>query len=92
MGKDVHTWFGLSYSNYLVLQRALMESMPEDWQDRFVKLLEEMEEYYGYPDIPSRFMVKVRARKDDGSFIPDPVPHYRHAPKLTKKDFKSWIK
>jgi len=26
---DIHTWFGLTYANYLVLPRTLLQSMPE---------------------------------------------------------------
>jgi hypothetical protein len=38
----VHAWFGLSYSNYLVLHRTLMQSMPVEWQRRMVACLEEL--------------------------------------------------
>lgn len=92
VAKDIHSWFSLSYANYLVLHRAMLQSMPDDWQDKFVNLLDEMEKYYGYPDIPRTFHVKVRARGNDGKFMKDPVPHYRHAPKLTARDFTSWFK
>jgi hypothetical protein len=40
--RDVHTWFSLSYSNYLVFPRTFMQSMPAEWQERMVDLLEEM--------------------------------------------------
>lgn len=30
----IHGFFGLSYSNYLVLPRTLMQSMPVAWQER----------------------------------------------------------
>jgi hypothetical protein len=40
--RDIHTYFGLTYSNYLVLHRTLLQSMPEDWQHRFVTVLEEL--------------------------------------------------
>ncbi len=39
---DVHTWFGLTYANYLVLPRTLLQSMPLAWQARFVALLREL--------------------------------------------------
>lgn len=42
----VHTWFGLSYSNYQVLHRTLMQSMPDGWQDRMVGCLEELRDAY----------------------------------------------
>lgn len=44
----VHTWFSLSYANFLVWHRAHMQSMPLEWQERFVDLAEEMEA--AYPD------------------------------------------
>jgi hypothetical protein len=38
----VHASFGLSYSNYLVWPRTLMQSMPEEWQERFAALAGEL--------------------------------------------------
>lgn len=45
---DIHTWFGLSYSNYLVLHRSLLQSMPEEWQHRFVRMLGELSEAFAH--------------------------------------------
>lgn len=39
----IHGYFGLTYANYLVLHRTLMQSMPGDWQDRMVACLEELD-------------------------------------------------
>jgi hypothetical protein len=44
----VHTWFGLSYSNYQVLPRTLMQSMPDEWQHRMVDCLEELRDAYSH--------------------------------------------
>lgn len=44
----IHTWFSLSYSNYLVLNRALLQSMPDAWQEQFVKLLDEMDRAFDH--------------------------------------------
>jgi len=44
----VHTWFSLSYCNFLVWHRAHMQSMPVEWQERFVALAEELDA--AYPD------------------------------------------
>jgi len=41
--KDIHTSFGLSYANYLVLPRTLLQSMPEEWQHRFVSMVDELQ-------------------------------------------------
>ena len=40
----IHQFFGLSYANYLVLPRSVLQSMPDEWQRRFVKCLEELDE------------------------------------------------
>lgn len=38
----IHGYFGLTYSNYLVLHRSLMQSMPVEWQERAVAVFEEL--------------------------------------------------
>lgn len=43
---DIHTYFGLTYANYLVLHRSLLQSMPEEWQCRFVAMLDELDEEF----------------------------------------------
>ncbi|TDD97187.1 hypothetical protein [Actinomadura rubrisoli] len=43
---DVHTWFGGSYSDYAVLHRTLLQSMPVEWQHRFTALMGELEERF----------------------------------------------
>jgi hypothetical protein len=39
----IHLWFGLTYSNYLVLHRSMMQSMPVGWQGRAVALFDELD-------------------------------------------------
>ena len=41
---DIHAWFGLSYNPYLVVPRALLQSMPIEWQRKLVDLLGELEQ------------------------------------------------
>lgn len=38
----MHGFFGLTYSNYLVLHRSLMQSMPVEWQERAIAVFEEL--------------------------------------------------
>lgn len=44
----IHKHFGLSYANYLVLPRTLLQSMPDAWQARFVALLNELDEAFAH--------------------------------------------
>jgi len=75
-------WFGLTYSSYLVLPRRSLQSMPWSWQEKFVKLLNEMEnnipDFYG--EQGSNYM--IRRRNYSGKFMHDPLSEYRHQPPL----------
>lgn len=53
----VHEWFGLSYCNYQVIHRTLMQSMPLDWQRRMVACLEELKESFTHVPQPSGYEV-----------------------------------
>lgn len=71
---DIHTWFSLTYANYLVLPRAVLQSMPDEWQHRFVECLQEMERAFYHLDWPT-YMVTARD-SSNGRFKRDPIPHY----------------
>jgi hypothetical protein len=60
----IHTWFNLTYANYLVVPRSVLQSMPDDWQVRFVVCLEEMERVFGHLDWPS-YDVRALAREKE---------------------------
>ncbi|MET9138866.1 hypothetical protein [Streptomyces parvulus] len=55
----IHGWFSLSYSNYQVLHRTLMQSMPVAWQERMVACLEELRDAYEHIDQPECFKVEA---------------------------------
>ncbi|MFF9118328.1 hypothetical protein ACF09Y_22460 [Streptomyces massasporeus] len=55
----IHEWFSLSYCNYQVLHRTLMQSMPIDWQERMVACLEELAAAYQHVEQPECFDVKA---------------------------------
>jgi hypothetical protein len=69
----IHTWFELSYASYLTLPRSVLQSMPLEWQERFVACLDELRAEFGYLDWPR---YTVSARTADGRFRRDPIPHY----------------
>lgn len=49
---DIHTFFGLSYVNYLVLPRAVLQSMPDTWQRQFTAMLGDLDDAFGHLDWP----------------------------------------
>lgn len=86
--EDVHTYFGLTYANYLVWPRSLMQSMPDDWQARFVALADEMVATFGgYLDESYR----VNTVDDNGRFVRSKVPHYNRGRTLLAPSPPSWM-
>lgn len=55
----IHTWFSLSYCNYQVLHRTLMQSMPIEWQERMVACLTELADAYSHIEHPEAFKVEA---------------------------------
>lgn len=72
----VHLWFGLTYANYLVVQRSVMCAMPYEWQQKMVALLDEMYETIDAEKIPQQF--RVNSVNAKGKFVKDPFSNYRH--------------
>lgn len=79
----IHGWFGLTYAQYLVLNRTILQSMPIRWQTRFVRMLDEVQETLTVPEeLPSRYFVRPVDRR--GRFVKESLPHYKHAPLLKR--------
>lgn len=82
----IHEWFGLTYSNYMILHRTLLQCMPIDWQKRFIALIEEMDEAYRHFDRGSQ-QYWVRAT-EGRRFVEEKIPHYRRGWVQPMKDGK----
>ena len=57
----IHNWFGLTYANYLVLPRSILQSMDAEWQKKLVNLLNELEDKMnkeGLQDMPDYKVIK----------------------------------
>lgn len=70
----IHGWFELSYAQYLTLPRSVLQSMPEPWQVKFVKLLEELDETIDLRPKEGRYWVQLR--DDRGRYVEDPLMDY----------------
>jgi hypothetical protein len=80
----IHDFFELSYCSYLVLPRSVLQSMPEEWQRKFVKMLNELETEFS--PVPSQGSYEVTLRSDSGAFIHDEFRDYeRGRRRLTLK-------
>lgn len=82
---DISTWFGFSYSSYLVIPRLMLQSMPAEWQYKFTELLQEANDRLIIDNnYPNNYMVKLRGK--DGKFIADKYRDYRHGKNLELRD------
>lgn len=71
----VHEWFGLTYASFMVLPRVALQSMPPEWQRRFIAMVSEIEQTLELPEeIPSAYRVtRIDAK---GRYLPNPWPYY----------------
>lgn len=67
----IHGWFGLSYANYLVLPRTLLQSMPDEWQSRFVACLRELGEAFAHIDQAEAYEVTPGVEREVGDLTDD---------------------
>lgn len=75
----VHLYFELTYSSYLVLERTLLQSLPHEWQERFVELMREAEELTTW--LPERHYQVNEVARSGGRFVRRTLPAYRHGPR-----------
>lgn len=72
--EPVHEWFGLTYAQYLTIPRSVLQSMPKEWQDRFVQCLDELDEKIDWRPHEGRYWVKLK--DDKGRYVSDPLMDY----------------
>jgi hypothetical protein len=79
----IHTFFGLSYSNYLVLPRSVLQSMPDEWQYKFVTLIEQIPEIID-EDFEPAGGYKVFALDENKKFTKNPYSDYERGRRRLK--------
>lgn len=69
----IHDWFGLSYSSYLVMPRTMLQSMPDEWQEKFVEMIEQC----NLLELPKDYTNDYRVTMiKDKKFYKDPLRNY----------------
>ena len=71
----IHLWFGLSYSSYLVLPRSVLQSMPREWQERFVAALREADKSFGHLNEGNHYGIELH--DPCCTAITDPLADYQ---------------
>ena len=58
--EPIHNFFELSYAQYLTIPRSVLQSMPVEWQRRFVRCLEELDDTIDWrPPHPHQYRVQL---------------------------------
>lgn len=71
-------WFSLSYASFLVMPRAMMHEMPDEWQGKMADLLTEWDEMTDCPDDEiTGITVSIRKNNKFAS-MPTELLNYRH--------------
>lgn len=71
---DIHTWFELSYAQYLTIPRSVLQSMPDEWQARFAACLRELDDTIEWRPGEGRYWVKLK--DEHGRYVSDPFMDY----------------
>lgn len=79
---DLHTWWELSYAQYLTVPRLAMMSMPSEWRNKMAALLKELDETIDWRPENGRYYCYLRV---NGKFTKDPLSNYRRGKYLENK-------
>jgi len=63
-GEAVHWWFELSYAQYLTIPRSALQSMPAEWQRRFVDCLCQLDNTIDWRPKSGTYCVELRELED----------------------------
>lgn len=77
--EPIHLWFELSYAHYLTIPRSVLQSMPTDWQKRFVQCLEELDELMDWRPKQGRYNVQLR---NGNLYTKDPLMDYERGRRI----------
>lgn len=73
-------WFGCSRASFVVIPRALMHEMPDDWQSKMADLLEEYDSTFDTSDVCDSVNISAKT-KGKFSKLPEWITNYRR-PKI----------
>lgn len=72
--EPIHGWFELSYAQYLTIPRSVLQSMPREWQAKFARLLDQLDETIDWRPKEGRYWVGLKDER--GRFVHDPLMDY----------------
>lgn len=82
----IHEWFELTYAQYLTIPRSVLQSMPAEWQGRFVECLRQLDSEIDWRPREGRYWVELRDGK--GRFVSDPFKDYERGRRMIARKVK----
>lgn len=76
----IHDFFELSYAQYLTIPRSVLQSMPDEWQRDFVRLLDALEGTIDWRPKEGRYWVQLKNRR--GRYMEDQFMDYDRGRRL----------
>ncbi len=83
MSDAIHNFFELSYAQYLTVPRSVLQSMPDEWQERFVGLLGELDEWIDWLPEGTQYRTRLHVVNPEsegedywGEVLDDPLMDY----------------
>lgn len=74
--EEIHAWFELTYAQYATIPRSVMEAMPDEWQERMVACLRELDETFDWRPRGGCYWVTLKGA--NGRYAADRLMEYRH--------------
>ena len=99
--QDMELWWGMSRAEYLTIPRSIIQNMSTEWQDKFAKLLHELDDSVDWrPSGENQYWVKLGYREfehvedfidEEGIIIEvnDPLQEYRHGNSIADSLFQN---
>lgn len=86
VNEPIHNWFELTYAQYLTIPRSVLQSMPTEWQIRFVNCLKELDSAIDWRPKDGRYWVKLKDNR--GRYIEDPLMDYERGRRIIRPKFR----
>lgn len=74
----VHDWFELTYADYVVLPRTVLQSLPKEIQEDFVKVMDQIDAHCNW----RRNGCWVKFRDEKGHFVHDELADYQRGRRI----------
>jgi len=81
--QKMELWWELSYAQYLTIPRSVIQEMSIEWQDKFAKLLEELDDTIDWRPEDTTYYCMLRDN-ETGRFRTDAIREYRHNPEVQR--------